>query len=510
VAVAQPTKPVALAGSFALVQDGKQLQVNTTNAAGTLHSAIQWDSFNIPAGTVVWFKQPSVQSTSINRVNSASPSSILGGLASNGHLVLVNPAGIVVGADAVVDTARFTAAAMQLSDDNARSGRLLFEGGSQLAVQGHIVARDGDVLLLAPKVQVDSTATVQALQGAVMLAAGQTIEVTSPGLTGLRFEIQAPADQAVNLGLLQGHAVGLFASQLRHSGQIDVRAVQTEGGKILIQAQGQAVVGGKLDTPEHADMHIQANTLDIQGTVNAGKQGQISIELHAGEAVPAWHQAPNATLSADRIHLAGPSKTAQNPTQPDATLYQVNARELSFGQWNSVLLAGETVFDQLSFPGGQVSTTDSALLVPGGRDRVAQATVDVGNMHVAAGTGLVVDFNGSQHDQIIFSATTGVRVNDPVNITWNTPKPIPAGRYVLALQAPDTALITNDRPQPPLSPEAQQQVRSENVLQTLMTLYAQAATEVAAQADTAVVQTPAERREREAPALVAQSGDACP
>lgn len=44
-----------------------------------------------------------------------------------------------------------------------------------------------------------------------------------------------------------------------------------------------------------------------------------------------------------------------------------------------------------------------------------------------------------------------------------------------------------------------------------MTLYQQAATEVAAQADAAVVQTPAERRERDAASeVVAQNAGECP
>lgn len=241
---AQPAGAQAIAGQASLQQQGNRLVVTTQNAPGTSHSAINWQSFNVPAGSTTWFDQPGAGSTSINRVVAANPSSILGTLGSNGHIVLVNPNGIAVGAGAVVDTARFTAAAMQMSDADALAGRLRFEGGSSVQVQGQVLARGSDVLMLAPDVQVAPGALVQAPNGAVLLAAGHKVEVLAPGLDGLRFEIQAPTDQAVNLGQLQGNAVGMFASTLRHSGQMNVEAVQADGGKIVIRAKDQATIDG--------------------------------------------------------------------------------------------------------------------------------------------------------------------------------------------------------------------------------------------------------------------------
>ena len=87
------------------------LLVTTQNGAGTNHSAINWQSFSIPVGNSARFVQPNSGSTSINRVVTNTPSVLLGSLSSNGTLVLVNQSGIAMGAGAVVDTARFTAAA---------------------------------------------------------------------------------------------------------------------------------------------------------------------------------------------------------------------------------------------------------------------------------------------------------------------------------------------------------------------------------------------------------------
>ena len=89
---AQPAGAQAIHGNAALSQQGNKLVVTTTNGAGTNHSAINWQSFSVPAGSTTQFNQPSVASTSINRVLGNNPSSIFGTLSSNGKLVLVGGA----------------------------------------------------------------------------------------------------------------------------------------------------------------------------------------------------------------------------------------------------------------------------------------------------------------------------------------------------------------------------------------------------------------------------------
>lgn len=228
-----------------------RLVVTTQNGAGTRHSAIDWQSFSIPQGSSTFFQQPDAASTSINRVLGNNPSAIFGTLGSNGRLVLVNPAGIAVGAGAVVDTAGFTASTLRMSDADAIAGRLRFGDGSAamggaggITVQGNILARGGDLVLIAPSVQTAGEALLQAPNGSTILAAGRKVEITGRGLEGIRMEVQAPADQAVNLGTLQGDAVAVFAGTLKHSGAIEARAVSVEGGKVVLKAAEQAEISG--------------------------------------------------------------------------------------------------------------------------------------------------------------------------------------------------------------------------------------------------------------------------
>lgn len=252
----------AMHGTVETKQDGNKTTYTTTNGAGTNHSVINWQSFSVPGGTITHFQQPSTTSTSINRVTGNNVSEIFGTLSSNGRLVLVNPAGIAVGAGAVVDTAGFTASTLRMSDSDALAGRLAFgdgTGGGTLSINGTVIARGGDVVLVAPDVRIGADAIVKAPDGATLIAAGQKVALTGRGLEGIQFEMQAPTDQAINLGRLEGDAVGIFASRLKHSGAIQATAVSNEGGKVVLK-------GGEI--------------ADIDGSVKAAR-GALGGQVHA-------------------------------------------------------------------------------------------------------------------------------------------------------------------------------------------------------------------------------------
>lgn len=281
---AQPVGAQAIHGAAALVQNGANLTVTTQNGPGSRHSAINWQSFNVPAGSTTRFAQPDALSTSINRVTGNNPSAIFGTLSSNGRLVLVNPAGIAVGAGAVVDTAGFTASSLRMTDADALAGRLRFgtdglsSGGAGVTVQGQIVARGGDVVLIAPHVEVGREAVIQSAGGDTLLVAGQKVELTGRGLEGIRLQLQAPADKAVNLGTLKGDSVALFASQLRHSGLVQAQSATLEGGKVVLKGR---------------------DTLEVDGQATArrgGAQGVVGGQIFASAAQVAVR--PGAVLDA--------------------------------------------------------------------------------------------------------------------------------------------------------------------------------------------------------------------
>jgi filamentous hemagglutinin family protein len=261
-----PTGGVAIQGQATFSTNGNNLLVTTQNGAGLNHSAINWQSFSIPSGSTTYFQQPSVSSTSINRVVTSTPSLIFGNLGSNGNLVLVNQSGITVGAGAVVDTAGFTASALRMSDADALSGRLRFGDATSatgaVSVMGNVLARSGDVVLMGSSVDTGVNALVQAPNGSTVLAAGQQIEITGRGLEGIVMQVQAPTDSAVNLGTLKGDAVGIFAGTLKHSGLIQATTATLEGGKVVLKAGG--------------DTYVQDSSQTLV-TSASGKGGQIEV-----------------------------------------------------------------------------------------------------------------------------------------------------------------------------------------------------------------------------------------
>lgn len=289
VAHGNPAGGVAIVGQATMVTTGNQLLVTTQNGAGTNHSAINWQSFSIPAGNTTYFQQPSASSTVINRVVTNTPSQIFGTLGSNGHLVLVNQAGIAVGAGAVVDTAGFTASALRMSDADALAGRLRFgdanASAAGVSVQGSILARSGDVVLIGSSVETGADALIQAPNGSTILAAGQQIEITGRGLEGISLQVQAPTDRAINLGTLNGDAVGIFAGTLKHSGAIQATAATLEGGRVVLKALEQVEVGGRVGAIRQDGVGGQVHVTAKDVVLKSGALIDVSGPAGGGEAL---------------------------------------------------------------------------------------------------------------------------------------------------------------------------------------------------------------------------------
>ncbi len=285
-----PVGGVAVHGQAAISTPApNQLRVVTHNGAGTNHSAINWQSFSVSPGSSATFVQPSAASVSINRVVTNTPSALFGNLSSNGRLVLVNPSGIAVGAGAVIDTAGFTASALRMNDADALAGRLRFGdanasmgGASGITVGGRITARQGDVVLVAPNIDIGGSALLQAPNGSTILAAGQQVEITGRGLEGITLVVQAPADQVRNLGRLEGNAAGIFAGTLRHSGEIRATTATLDGGVVVLKASGDAIVegsgkvlatggrGGQVDVLGQRVAVTDQALIDVSGTQGGG------------------------------------------------------------------------------------------------------------------------------------------------------------------------------------------------------------------------------------------------
>ncbi|MDP1536103.1 MAG: filamentous hemagglutinin N-terminal domain-containing protein, partial [Burkholderiales bacterium] len=272
-ALANPTAPQVAAGSASFQTSGGTLTV--TNAPGTI---INWQSFSIGAGELTRFQQQSALSAVLNRVTGTDPSSILGALTSNGRVFLVNPHGIVFGAGATINTAGFIASTLNISDADFLAGRLKFDGGGHGALKNAgTIQAGGDIFLVGP--QIENSGIIRSDNGSVVLAAGQSLTISSPDAHGVQFALQAPTDAALNLGTLDArNAAAMFAGTLRHSGEIRATSASVDAaGRVILAAQKDAIVDGNA-------------VISVDNT--AGKGGSVQI---TGERVGLFD---NATVTA--------------------------------------------------------------------------------------------------------------------------------------------------------------------------------------------------------------------
>ena len=247
---ALPTGAQTISGASTSTQAGANLTINQTSN----NLITNWQTFNIGSAARVQFVQPTTASVALNRVVGQDPTQILGSLQANGHVMLVNPQGIVFGAGSQINVGALTASTLNITDADfatgVATGRYNF-GGTNLSQnpalatatvnnQGRITtANGGTVALIAPVVQ--NSGSITATQGAVALAASDQVTLDL-----------APAGSAA--GLLK---VTLGKAQLdalvKNTGSI-----QADGGTIILTA---AAVGGLYNAVVNNEGQLRAQTL---------------------------------------------------------------------------------------------------------------------------------------------------------------------------------------------------------------------------------------------------------
>lgn len=160
-------------GDASISQSGTVTTINQ----GSDRAVINWNRFSVGKDESVRFNQPSNTSATLNRVTGAERSEILGSMSANGHVFLINPNGVLVGAGAQVNVGGFIASTLDMNDDDFMSGKINLNGESTAAVtnEGEInAAEGGTVVLVAP--EVNNSGTISAAQGSVVLAGTSSLK----------------------------------------------------------------------------------------------------------------------------------------------------------------------------------------------------------------------------------------------------------------------------------------------------------------------------------------------
>ena len=303
---ANPTGHAVVNGQVSIQQAGNLLQV--TNSPNAI---INWKSFSIGANEITRFIQQSGSSRVLNRVigfQGAIPQSLIDGtLSSNGQVYLLNPSGILFGAGARIDVAGLIASSLNLSDADFLGGRLRFTevpGAGSVINQGSISAGSGgQVYLVGPSVT--NSGIITTPKGEVVLAAGKSVELVSPGTPNLRVEIHAPDNEALNLGSIVADAgrVGIYAGLISQKGTIRAdSAVAGEDGRILLKAT--------------KNVTLDAGSVTTANGPNGGK-----IEINAGDTtlVTGAVEAVGASGQGGTVHLLGDKVGVYGNARVDAS-----------------------------------------------------------------------------------------------------------------------------------------------------------------------------------------------
>ncbi|HWV98578.1 MAG TPA: filamentous hemagglutinin N-terminal domain-containing protein, partial [Candidatus Acidoferrum sp.] len=481
--LANPDGGLVVGGNASATIAGEGTSLVTINQNQS-RSIINWNSFSINAGEITKFIQPSDTAAILNRVLSPNPSLIYGSLQANGRVFLVNPAGIMVGANGVVDTRGFLASTFDIGNDAFQAAsKLTLAGPSTASVRnaGSIRALGGDVFLIANSVE--NSGTIQA-SGTVGLAAGSQIILAQAGAE--RVTVQAGNSTTPgqgtgvnNLGQIQAATTELkaaggnmYALAINNGGAIRASSFVNEGGKIYLRASGGNIQNS--GTLSASSASGRAGSVVVDGGHNAANPSTV-INSGTIEAASASSQGGSVSLFSDLVGLVdhgridvsgevgggtalvggdfrGANPAVQNAMRtyvgPDAS---IDASATDRGNGGKVIVwsdDGTRFFGSISARGGAhggdggfVETSGKDYLeVVGGRvdassplGRVGQWLMDPRNVTITNATtangtfsaGSTNIFTPSANDAIVNNADINTALNGGTSVTITTGNPPP-------------------------------------------------------------------------------------
>ncbi len=307
VALAGPTGGTVVSGGITIgAMNNNQMVITQALQKGI----INWTDFSINAGELVQFaQQAGNDSVTLNRVLGSQVSNIQGALQANGNIFLINPNGIVFGANSQVDVAGLLATTFDVDDQSFLNGgdlnftQVVGKDLASISNQGQITADDGGfVYLVAPKV--DNSGYVIANVGRVTMAAGNRFTVNLQGSNLINFSVSADALGAATGGdltgvsnsgsvsaqtvLLQGNAAsGLMSSVVNNSGIVEATDLTMTGGDIVqdgtikgvgVAAATTATLAATQTITTGSNSSTRASTLNLSVT---GEGASIGTEEEA-------------------------------------------------------------------------------------------------------------------------------------------------------------------------------------------------------------------------------------
>ncbi|MEI6286557.1 MAG: filamentous hemagglutinin N-terminal domain-containing protein, partial [Bacillota bacterium] len=390
-----------------------QTQAETTNITQTSQrAAIDWSSFDIAKTETVNFLQPSSDAALLNRIVSGGASQIFGNLNANGHIYIVNPNGINVGA-----TANINANGLYLSTANVdpadlvTSGWQLAAGGNgnaNIVMSGNINA--GSVVVINNAKQAD-------IAGKIIVPSG-TVTINKIDNINLNGTIDVSASPVQDSELRtqnsnNGGSVTIFADKTADvtGARIFARGGSVSGDGGFIETSGEEVHGLGTLTVDASAVNGQGGTwlLDpTYTTIDGTNVATFNNALNGGTSI--------TNAAADITVLASVFKTSGSR----ATISLVaTGGNITFGSdvwWNCYSTTPDGTFGTMDV---SLSATGNVKLHEFELGQNIVAGVPYGTLTVISSGGNILDYSDNARIMAatgIFSASAGtVTLNSTAN-----------------------------------------------------------------------------------------------
>ncbi|MHC4323600.1 MAG: Ig-like domain-containing protein [Planctomycetota bacterium] len=431
-------------GAISITYDTGDYNNTTLVNVLTTRSVIRWDSLDTAGGPIneretLKFTQDTLSGTLsnsavLNRVSGAATQFNGDLVAPDMRIFMVNPAGVVFGEGATIDTTQLVASGLNMSNDafNAYlddpvNNMMEFVGGDGDVINRASITADR-VYLIGKKVW--NVGPIVADEGVVVMAAGDEVRLLENGsnvsvvvsdlgdgepdiinsnvvrvddgtIVLAAGDLYSRAIRNVSFLAAEGGTVELKAASVQNRGYIDASASTEDGdaGSISLIGAEEIVLSGVSKTTANADLSGDGGTITLESGTETD-EGMITMEegslisANGGSELNIDEEAPSGgqvTITSDNFEIAGAiSASPGNKIYEPGTL-EINTKSVIIADGAST---GET---------NTLYEDDIEALSQGATNLVvnAEADITVRNITDAIGNGEIT----GQFGDIVLNAT---------------------------------------------------------------------------------------------------------
>ena len=360
---------------------------------------VNWQSFDIAAGSSVDVAQPGATSAALFRVTGNTDSRIAGSLTANGQLYLINPNGIAIGAGARINTQSFVASTLDIADADFLSGNLTFRrnGEARGIYNGGAITAGADIALLGSSVV--NEGVVSARLGRIGYGAGDAITldfagdqflsvavpvsdaqglkdvfgrelsalITAGGSSeaqGGRIYISARAARDLMLGAVRIEG-SLIATTFREgaNGTISLGSIAVDGGDGLVQSEGTINASGGSGLAG-GGVIIKRGAVGLGGAINvSGDRGGGSVTIGASRilSLAGTVDATGLRGNGGTINYSSAGSITENTSSTSDASGGLSGGVISAIGAGDVATSGSYLADGLLELGGRIDITGSSV-----------------------------------------------------------------------------------------------------------------------------------------------------